>query len=324
MNKMYALKKVVILIFLLMLGGACGFFYARKNSVESDLAGNGPRRISGKYKYVSPLIACNFSENKEYREYMPLEKAFQDIVQSGITDHKIETASVYFRDLSSGRWVGLNPDQTYWPASLLKVPMLLASLNYIEEHPEFLKSAVKLVGTEDKNAGEFFSSAHHTVLGKNYTVEELLKYMSSYSDNNALIAVASLIDHKNIDDVYTEASITIPKNQSNFPAFISVKQYSYFFRMFYNAAYINQIFSDYALSLLAQSDFKQGIVAGVPPEIEVAHKFGEQSLGPDQKSEKYLHDCGIVYFPNKAYLLCVMTKGTDYIDMASIILVPNF
>jgi len=39
----------------------------------------------------------------------------------------------------------------------------------------------------------------------------------------------------------------------------------------------------------------------------VSHKFGE---GGVMGGERQLQDCGIVYYPGRPYLLCVMAKGT--------------
>ena len=67
-----------------------------------------------------------------------------------------------------------------------------------------------------------------------------------------------------------------------------------------------------ALKLLSKTTYKEGIVKGVPDNFATSHKYGifikdEQT----SESEKELHDCGIVYYPEHPYLLCVMTKGTD-------------
>jgi beta-lactamase class A len=71
------------------------------------------------------------------------------------------------------------------------------------------------------------------------------------------------------------------------------------------------------LALLKQSEFSQGLLAGVPPGIAVAHKFGER--GYTNASKKELHDCGIVYCPQRPYVLCIMTKGTDMKEQAKAI-----
>jgi hypothetical protein len=54
-------------------------------------------------------------------------------------------------------------------------------------------------------------------------------------------------------------------------------------------------------------------VAGVPSGTVVAHKFGERVL--PSKNVKQLHDCGIVYYPQFPYVLCVMTRGNDFVTL---------
>ncbi len=66
--------------------------------------------------------------------------------------------------------------------------------------------------------------------------------------------------------------------------------------------------SQYALELLSETTFSDGIVAGVPGGTRVAHKFGFRQ---PSEAESQLHDCGIVYHPLATYILCVMTSGTD-------------
>src|SRR6185437_13516132 len=81
--------------------------------------------------------------------------------------------------------------------------------------------------------------------------------------------------------------------------------------------YLSPEMSEKALKLLSQTTFTSGIVAGVPKNIPVAHKFGERAYDTDATKE--LHDCGIVYFPNHPYMLCIMTKGTDFGSLATVL-----
>ena len=67
------------------------------------------------------------------------------------------------------------------------------------------------------------------------------------------------------------------------------------------------------METLVNVDFRDGLVAGVPGNIEVAHKFGEREVDSQQTQ---LHDCGIVYYPKRPYLLCVMTRGQHTDDGA--------
>ena len=59
---------------------------------------------------------------------------------------------------------------------------------------------------------------------------------------------------------------------------------------------------------MAATDYHDALPAGVPPNIAVAHKFGEAGTGD---TDRQLHDCGIVYFPDHPYLACIMTRGDD-------------
>src|SRR5690606_549510 len=98
---------------------------------------------------------------------------------------------------------------------------------------------------------------------------------------------------------------------------LSVKDYSAFFRILYNATYLSKEMSEKALSIMARSDFDIGITAGVPNNIHVSNKFGER--GFVNHYEKQFHDCGIVYYPGSPYLLCVMTKGSNFETQIKII-----
>lgn len=88
------------------------------------------------------------------------------------------------------------------------------------------------------------------------------------------------------------------------------------FRGIYNGSLLNKENSNKVLEWLSQSKFKDGLVAGVPGSVMIAHKFGERLL---EDNTKQLHDCGIVYYPDNPYLLCVMTHGNDYEKLEKVI-----
>lgn len=58
-------------------------------------------------------------------------------------------------------------------------------------------------------------------------------------------------------------------------------------------------------------------MAGVPRDLKVAHKFGERRFDvPGTPPTDQLHDCGVVYFPGRPYLLCLMTRGASWDRLA--------
>ena len=73
--------------------------------------------------------------------------------------------------------------------------------------------------------------------------------------------------------------------------------------------------------MLSETDFSDGLTAGLPQGVVVSHKFGlATNLSNGVISGRELHDCGIIYHPRNPYLLCVMTKSVSSIpDMENVI-----
>ncbi len=86
---------------------------------------------------------------------------------------------------------------------------------------------------------------------------------------------------------------------------MNVKDYSLFMKALYNSSLLSPLNSERALELMTRSDFKAGLVAGLPQGVEVAHKFGEAG----DPAEKQLHETGLVYLEGNPYLITIMTRG---------------
>jgi len=96
-------------------------------------------------------------------------------------------------------------------------------------------------------------------------------------------------------------------NLGTAPTFIdiNVKTLSNMFIALYNSTYDSLEDSGTILAYLTQSPFNDRIVAGVPASVKVSHKIGENA------SDKTYSDCGVVYAPNRPYVLCVGSSGAD-------------
>ena len=285
--------------------------YAVFSNRESSFTDT-PIRIGG-FKYISPLLACGNSDGQQESDLKKIKDALNFSVQNNINNGKLSDASVYFRDMSSGHWVGVNEDELFWPASLMKVPTLIGVLKNIEDNPGILQAQILYKNIKDENDNEHFRAVARAENGKTYSAEQLIDLMIRYSDNNSTVALANVFTKEKLFDVYTDLGIPFPQEDGKLQNYMSPKTYSYFFRILYNAAYLNRKTSEYALDLLTKTDFNRGIVAGVPSDIKVAHKFGENN----DAHGKQLHDCGIIFYTGHPYLLCVMTKGDDYEKMSA-------
>lgn len=143
-------------------------------------------------------------------------------------------------------------------------------------------------------------------VGKIYTVDDLIFHAIVYSDNQAVTLLINSLDPKELHDLYNllgvDDSILIQEDGT-----LTVKNYSAFLRILFNASYLTAEYSEKALGLLTLTKFNNGLVAGIPSKTLVAHKFGEAGF---LDGLQQLHDCGIIYYPKHPYLLCVMTRGT--------------
>jgi beta-lactamase class A len=271
------------------------------------------RKSSG-YKMINPVI--DFVELNPYKvnETHDLENQLNLYINKVISEKKADTVSVYFRDLNNGPWIGIGEDNYYSPASLLKVPVLIVVLKTAEENPEFLTKKIVYVPT-DKNSTRNITDGIALEANKVYTINELLEYMIIHSDNEAVYMLLDMINKQKMHDIYYDLGIPIENHSDD--NCLTVKEYATFFRILYNATYLNKKMSEKALTLLSKTTFNQGIVAGVPKGITVAHKFGERHFV--RKGLKQLHDCGIVYNEKRPYLLCIMTKGNNFKELEKVI-----
>ena len=298
------IRKGTLTLILMIAIGVGGFFLGQASLSKGCVAND--------YPLINRLIWC--SAAKTDTDYIPEYEEFEDRLATWIDGEtaqgRIVKASVYFRDFRSGPWFGINGDDTFTPASLFKVPVMIAVLRAAEEIPELLNYQVEMSGAY---AGLInVEDVSQTIEpGKLYTVNELLEKMIAYSDNAAadlLMKVLKEVDGTgdSVTKMYRDMGMLAARDQYR----LSVKSYSSLFRIVYNARFLGPEMSQKALELLTHSVEKRGIVAGLPSDAVVAHKFGIRDV-PGEKIKQY-HDCGIVYLATgPRYLLCVMTQSSS-------------
>lgn len=239
-------------------------------------------------------------------------RKIEEVIDERVGEGKAETVAVYFRDLNNGPVFGVNDTRKYAPASLLKVPLMFAVFKLAQDDPALLQR--RLVYPAVRGAAAIVSTTTFQA-GESYTVDELVKTMIIQSDNASAFAIAQMLGPKAIETVYNDLGLPAPDVNDTGDT-IRVRELAAFFRILYNASYLDRKMSEKALEYLAASEFKDGLVAGVRPGLVVAHKFGERTL--DQGGRE-LSDCGIVYAPETPYVLCVMTRGRDFRALAGVI-----
>lgn len=312
-------NKILISCFIFLFGGfilgiGVGLFLPKyfntnlKNNLSLEFH-------SGGYKLINPLYECRIDESIGSKEFMGLEENLNDYIGQLISDNKVTAVSVYSRDLNNGPWFGVNEKAAFAPSSLLKLPVMMAYYKKAELDPSILSKKISYstdpVGLMPQN----FLPQAPLEKGKTYTVEQLIEQMIKGSDNVALGLLEENIEGKDIDKVTLDLGIPTANDKTP-DNYMNVRDYAALYRVLFNASYLTRSYSEKALELLSQAEFKQGLIDSLPKNITVAHKFGERYF-PD--GTKQLHDCGIVYYPNHPYLICVMTKGSDFNILSGVI-----
>ncbi|MDD3875013.1 MAG: class A beta-lactamase-related serine hydrolase [Bacteroidales bacterium] len=270
------------------------------------------RVTSSETKFTNPLLDCD----GEFNYINPiLEKKLQEKVTELKRNVSINQISVYFRGLQGGNWFGVNEREKFIPAGLNQVPLMLSTFRLIEEHPSVLQD--KFLFNETT---EIFSKMDSNVVINDGTqvfdIYDVIEYMIKYSHNPTagfLLDYSMKIDQRLIDNVFVDLGMTAPsKNEIHQ---LTTKEYASFFRVLYNSSYLSRTHSEKALSILSETDFKDGIMKGIDDNIVIAHKSG--FVTDDVVFQ--LHECGIIYFPDNPYILCVMVRGQNINEMANVI-----
>lgn len=269
--------------------------------------------------FTNPLLECEIANEQLYVTLRPFNGLLDELIASLKADRRVSMISVYFRDLNNGPWIGRHEKEEYIPASLAKLPVVIACYRLADSVPDFLSRRIVYEGLDEERDPGFVNPESNMQRGKAYTVDELILRVAKFSDNAAANLLMKALPPRQLQQVYFDLGID-PRRLATGEFSLSPKEYSAFFRILYNASYLSKRLSEQALQYFAQSTFELGLVAGVPDGTPVSHKFGvleQASLAAPPRLQ--LHDCGIVYHPQRPYLLCVMTSGDDYVNMAAAI-----
>lgn len=263
-------------------------------------------REKGNFTFINPLLECEISEGVIDATKQNFKNELSEEVERVTADAGIDEIAVYYRDLNNGPAFGIREQERFFPASLLKVPVMMAYFDASEDNPGLLDKSLQLTHAyEAPQSGiQLIPPGEEIVPGKAYTVRELLRRSIQYSDNQAVTLLIEHIEPRYIRNLYR--TLGVSDEVLNGPdGKLTVREYASFFRVLFNASYLDKKNSEEALRILAGAVYDRGLVAGVPAGTIVAHKFGEAgAVGNHQ-----IHDCGIIYHPRLPYLLCVMTRG---------------
>jgi beta-lactamase class A len=250
--------------------------------------------------------------------YATLKQTLTRYVEDKTKAGSIQDAGIYFRDLEDGPHFGVNEYENFAAASLLKLPMVILYLSLAEEDPSLLAMKLIVPAGLDELYKVAYAPPEQLLAGQAYSVEELLLRTTKYSDNVAFIMLRQYLQDRYgkesfIDESYRHLGL-VPEINDRYYV-ISVSRYASMFKLLYTASYLNSASSEKFVKMMLAATFDKGLLQGLPAGTPLANKFGVM----ERDGLIQLHDCGIVYYPNNPYVLCVMTRGHSYEELEKVL-----
>lgn len=247
-----------------------------------------------------PLIdpSRNFIDQKHFLS--TIEPARQEMKRVVADREKTgNRMGVYFEFLNTGANVSINQDERFYPASLSKMPTVFAVMKKIEKGEWKLANELVLF-TEDQD--DHFGELYKKTPGTRFTIEKLLRETLINSDNTAHKILVRNLKSEDYTDIFEALGVEelFDKNYD-----ITAKEYSRIFRALFTSTYLNRENSQKILAWLSETNFNEFLGAGVPSEVVFSHKIGEA-----YQQAAFL-DSGIVYVPQRPYLITVMVQIKD-------------
>ncbi|MDO8589721.1 MAG: serine hydrolase [bacterium] len=222
----------------------------------------------------------------------PLRERLRDFVAS----EKDMRISIYIEFLNTGANININPENRFVPKSLAKIPMAFAVMGMIEAGTWTRGQTLAL---EEGDRTSASSNIHTQPVGTKFTVEKLLEELLIRSDNTAYNILARNIPQSKLGALQEALGLDDLFNEKGE---VTSKEFSRTIRALYTASYLNRENSELILELLNHAEFKDFLRQPVPETIPFPHKYG---MGPSTNSYS---DSGIVYLPNRPYLITVMVE----------------
>lgn len=215
--------------------------------------------------------------------------------------------SFYFEYLPNGVDIRDGENQTTVAASLLKTALVMDLYKLAEAKKLNLEDKITVQANDISNDNEY-GDPSGIMAGQTLTYKQAAYLALHNSDNTAINLVKRAIEPVisdgnevilNLDISYDVDS----KDSSQRILQISARSYSSILKCLYYSCFLNPVDSQQILTNLIGSEGTDKLLAGLPSNIQVAHKIG--SAGNKQS------DCGIIYQPQKPYLVCLMFFPAD-------------
>ena len=284
---------MVTILFLLLVLSLAGNFLLFQSNQRSSTRQN-INNLRQQYPFLSTRAINPNYHNDLIVNFLPLRTQMHKEV-----DPYADSFAVYFDYLPTGTTISINEDKNFTAESLLKVPVVMAYFHKKEQQGITIDPTVTIKKSELNNK---FGDLYKKGAGYKINLGDAAKLALQKSDNTASLVLADQISQDDFKFVYD--GLDIPEMLDKNTPLITAQEYSSVLKALYFGGVLTNADSEYILELLSKTDFNDLLPSGVPGNIAVSHKIGLVN------GELYA-DCGIVYYPNRPYILCMVSHSDE-------------
>lgn len=231
----------------------------------------------------------------EYDEKM--SKKRESIISQfkALTNKLSGVYGLYVIDLNSGFSFGINEEEVFDAASLIKLPVMATMYHLSEEGKINLDEKYSLKNS-DKTSGA--GSLYLKPVGYLVSYSEILELMGKQSDNTAFVIAKNKVGKENIERLIGKVGMINTKfdTRESTPKDIGI-----FFLRLWQGKILNEENKNKLLDSLTKTIFENYLPKGLPGDVRISHKYGTL--------ENIINDAGIVFSNRHPYIIVVMSKG---------------
>lgn len=242
-------------------------------------------------------------------------------LQAYINQFSDTTIAVAVHDLDTGKEILINADESFHPASTMKVHVMMEVFRQAESGLLSLDDRLPLINsfTSIADGSQFAVDEKddsevtlYQRLGENESIRELTRLMIVRSSNLATDILLKKVGTQNVQDFIQALGIQdviVRRGVEDNVAFrlgmnnsATARGLTQTMRFIAEGKVVSKQSSEKMIEIMLQQEFNESIPALLPDSVKVAHKTGWTG--------EFYHDTGIV-FPQgrKPYAISLMTRG---------------
>ncbi len=239
---------------------------------------------------------------REEARWTAMQNTMADLIS-----HYDGDVGVYIKDLKTNRIYAHNADDAFISASLIKLPIMIATFEAIWQGKLTLNMKIKLERQYRRDGSGRLKWAHS---GVSYPVSQLIYMMMTRSDNTATAMLIDKLGYDYLNEQFKEFGLVatrINPSGMSLANYLKPSQDNYttpremglLLEKLYKHELVNDGLSDLMLEIMKGADSKSRLAEQLPAQWKLARKTG--------LLRKNCHDVGIVYTPQGNFIICVLT-----------------